>query len=389
MFMYYSQLIGVSCVVCGRYKSLLADKINHRFTSLRLENMPDKKILLNNSFNFNPNVETPKAMLKAYPTYSESPLKLISYDKKNAMLIKDETQRMDMGSFKATGGIYAVGQLILRRWSSMYRKELCVEDLHSSSVKQFASNITFVCASAGNHGLAVAAGANIFGAKSKIYLSSSVPPSFGLELEKYGAEVVYAGETYEQSCQAAIEEAQSTDSILLADSAWDGYIEPPMLIMEGYTIIAEELRESFEISNNWPTHVFIQAGVGGLVGSISFMIRKNWAKQPKIIVVEPEYAACLLDSAKYATPTTVTGPLSNMGRLDCKDPSLIALNILAKIDVEYLTVCDDEADDATEKLAEMEIHTTPSGAAGFAGLRKYHLPINAQPLIIITEGVLA
>ena len=351
--------------------------------------MSDKKNFLNNSFNFKPNVETPKAMIKAYPVFGESPLNLISYDKQNAMLIKDETQRMNMGSFKATGGIYAVGQLILRKWCSMYGKKLCLEDLHTSLVKQFASNITFICASAGNHGLAVAAGANIFGAKSKVYLSSSVPRSFELELEKHGAEVVYSGETYEQSCQAAIEGAQCVNSILLADSAWNGYIDPPMLIMEGYTIIAEELRESFEINNNWPTHVFIQAGVGGLAGSISFMIRKNWTKQPKIIVVEPEAAACLRDSAKYAAATIVTGPLSNMGRLDCKEPSLIALNILAKIDVEYLTVCDDEAGDATEKLAEMEIHTTPSGAAGFAGLRKYNLPINALPLIIITEGELA
>jgi len=355
---------------------------------LRVENMLDKIVYLNKSFNFKPNVEAPKAILKAYPIYSESPLKLISFDKSNHVLIKDETERMNMGSFKATGGIYAVAQLISRKWCSMYGKTLRPDDFHSPSVKKFASNITFVCASAGNHGLAVAAGANIFGAKAIIYLPNNVPSSFALRLENYGAEVVYSGETYEQSCQTAIEYSKCSDDVLLADSAWIGYVDPPMLIMEGYTIIAEELREKFEYNNNWPTHVFVQAGVGGLAGSLTHMIRMNWKKQPKIIVIEPEAAPCLLESAKSSTPVAVTGPLSNMGRLDCKEPSLIALNILAKSDVEYLTVSDGEAMSAAQKLAENEVHTTPSGAAGFAGLIKYNPPINAQPLVIITEGVL-
>jgi diaminopropionate ammonia-lyase len=212
---------------------------------------------------------------------------------------------------------------------------------------------------------------------------------FALKLENYGAEVVYSGETYEQSCQAAIEYSKCSDDVLLADSAWIGYVESPMLIMEGYTIIAEELREKFESNNNWPTHVFVQAGVGGLAGSLTHMIRMNWKKQPKIIVIEPEAAPCLLESAKRAFPVTVTGPLSNMGRLDCKVPSLIALKILSKSDVEYLTISDDEAENATKILADNKVHTTPSGAAGFAGLKKYNLPINAQPLVIITEGVLS
>jgi len=351
--------------------------------------MLDKLVYLNKSFDFNPNLEAPKTMLKAYPVYNESPLKLISFDKNNHVFIKDETERMNMGSFKALGGIYAVSQLISRKWFAMYGKKLCQEDFHTPSVKKLASNITFICASAGNHGLAVAAGANIFGAKAKIYLSNSVPSSFALKLENYGAEVVYSGETYEQSCQAAIEYSKCSDDVLLADSAWIGYVESPMFIMEGYTIIAEELREKFERNNNWPSHVFVQAGVGGLAGSLTHMIRMNWKKQPKIIVIEPEAAPCLLESAKRAFPVTVTGPLSKMGRLDCKVPSLIALNILSKNDVEYLTISDDEAENATKILADNKVHTTPSGAAGFAGLKKYNLPINAQPLVIITEGVLS
>ena len=351
--------------------------------------MLDKMVYQDKSFNFNPNVAAPKTMLKACPVYSESPLRLISFDKSNHVLIKDETERMNMGSFKATGGIYAVAQLISQKWFSMHGKELRPENLHTPLVKQLASNITFICASAGNHGLAVAAGAKIFGAKAKIYLSNRVPNSFALRLEKFGAEVIYAGETYEHSCRAAIENSKCSDSVLLADSSWIGYIEPPMFVMEGYTIIAEELRETFELNNTWPTHVFVQAGVGGLAGSLAYMIRKNWKKQPKIIVVEPEAAPCLRESAMFTTPITVIGPSSNMGRLDCKEPSLIALNILAKSDVEYVTVSDGEASKATKKLAQNEMYTTPSGAAGFAGLRKYNLPLDAQPLVIITEGVLS
>jgi len=302
------------------------------------------------------------------------------------VLVKDETGRMKLGSFKALGGVYAVAALI---GEALGIGEITPEQLVSSDTREFASRMTFVCASAGNHGLAVAAGAQIFGAKARIHLSSKVPPSFATQLRSKNAEVVISGDTYEESLTAALQDTENTKAILLADGSWPNYIHPPSLVMEGYTVIAEELRQDFTDNNHWPSDVYLQAGVGGLAGAMTHMIRKNWDVQPRIHIVEPEAAPCLAKSHAAGHPVRVEGPVSNMGRLDCKEPSIIAHKILAQCDVEYITVSDSEAAHAADYLLSKDLPTTPSGAAGMAALIKqqaaFEMRGDYKPLIIMTE----
>ena len=247
--------------------------------------------------------------------------------------------------------------------------------------------MTFVCASAGNHGLAVAAGAKLFGASSRIHLAATVPEDFANRLREKNAEVVRSGEDYEASIQAAILDADTNGAVHLADGSWPGYIEPPRLVMEGYTVLAEELRHNFEMSNDWPSHVYLQAGVGGFAGAIAYMIRKNWSVQPKIIVVEPEAAPCLKHSVHRGKILTVDGPVSEMGRLDCKTPSLLAFDILSSAADEYVLISEDQAEDAVQAAKKLNYNTSPSGAAGLAAFLASSEP-NPAPLIIITENAI-
>jgi len=325
-------------------------------------------------------VNKPKQLLETCPVYHETPIKeiLLNHQK---VIIKDESHRMGLGSFKALGGFYAVTQLIANK----VNKEVSSEDYFSPLFKETAKSITFVCASAGNHGIAVAAGAKIFGARCRIHLASTVPEYFAERLENKGAQVVRSGNTYEESVAAAIADAEKSSAIHLADGSWPGYTEIPRLVMEGYTIIAEEMRQTFEQTNNWPSHVFLQAGVGGLAAAITFMIRDNWPVQPKIIVVEPELAPCLRASVNEGLVCTVEGSSSNMGRLDCKTASLLAFNILKEMADSFITVSDDEASKAVTIAQEIGIDTTPSGAAGLAAVLN-HNPNMTSALIIITEG---
>jgi len=299
---------------------------------------------------------------------------------------------MNLGSFKALGGVYAVAKLLAKHWEASGHGKLKSSDYLSEKVREFAQSITYVCASAGNHGLAVAAGARIFGAQSRVYISQEVSKGFETRLKTQGASVVRAGVSYEESIVAAIEDAECTGAVHLADGSWENYVDAPRLVMEGYTVIAEELRREFQSTSEWPTHVFIQAGVGGLAGAITYMIRNNWAVQPSIVVVEPDSAPCLKESNEAGRCLRVKGPLSNMGRLDCKEPSLIAHLILKQSNVEFLTISDNEAVAAVNHLNTHNVATTPSGAAGFAGISKY-LNRNSNtgkflPLVIVTECAL-
>lgn len=297
--------------------------------------------------------------------------------------LKDETNRMGLGAFKALGGIYAVARLIL----DAADQPVNINALDAPKTKAVAAKLTFVCASAGNHGMAVAVGAAKYGAHARIHLADTVPESFAIRLKGVGAEVVRSGINYQASVDAAIADAHANGAIHLADGSWPGYTEPPRLVMEGYTTIAEELRTEFEKTNLWPSDIYLQAGVGGLAASIAYMIRHNWPTQPRIIVVEPDAAPCIRESVLAKKCISVEGPDSNMGRLDCKAPSMLAFDILRQVADDYLTVSDQQASDAVKLLNTVELSTTPSGAAGIAGLLE-DPQCGARPLVIISEGAL-
>lgn len=314
----------------------------------------------------------PKALLAACPAYAPSPLHELQVEGQ-PVWIKDETGRMGLGAFKALGGVYAVARLIEAKTGQ------------PADPQTPQPQLSFVCASAGNHGMAVAAGASLFGARARIHLADTVPEGFAERLRAKGAEVVRSGATYEDSIAAAIEDAEHSGAQHLADGSWPGYTEPPRLVMEGYTVIAEEMRERFERSGIWPDHVYLQAGVGGLAAAMAGMIRRNWSRQPRITVVEPEAAPCLKASAAAGAMTTVEGPVSNMGRLDCKTPSILAFDILYAAADDYVTVTDAQATEAAAQAGALGIPSTPSGAAGLAALlRASERP--ERPLVILSEG---
>jgi diaminopropionate ammonia-lyase len=295
--------------------------------------------------------------------------------------IKDESARMGLGSFKALGGAYAVAQMIA--------DTVGTTDLAGDAAKAAAASMTFITASAGNHGLSVAAGARVFGAVAVIVLGPDVPESFADRIRAMGARVVRAGRDYEESVAAAMDLARENDWLLLADGSWEGYVDRPALVMEGYSVLAEECRQSFESQNLWPTHVMLQAGVGGLAASVAGHIRDTWAEQPTIVVVEPDRAPCLLESVRAGTMTRGEGAVSNMGRLDCKDASLLAFESLRRDADVFVSVSDEAATDAAARLAASGLPTSPSGGAGLAGLELIERAPTDRCLLILSEGPIA
>jgi diaminopropionate ammonia-lyase len=322
------------------------------------------------------------ALLRQCPVYKPTQLYehagLARHFNIDRLFIKDESHRMRLGSFKALGGVFAVAQMI--------SDAAATTDLESEAARRHAGKMTFITASAGNHGLSVAAGARIFGAHAVIYLAAAVPEEFANRIRALDAKVVRISGSYEDSVAAAIDAANVNGWLLLADGSWEGYTERPALVMEGYTVLVEECRKEFNKTGHWPTHVVLQAGVGGLAAAVAGHIRDHWTEQPEIIIVEPDAAPCLMMSVKNRQLTRVEGSESNMGRLDCKDASLIAFQSLRTDANEFLQVSDVEALAAVDMLAHHNILTTPSGAAPIAALENLLLSPESRCLIFVTEG---
>ena len=279
------------------------------------------------------------------------------------LYLKDERERMGLGSFKATGAAYVIALAASEKIESL--PGISLETVKPEQLKQILNGGTYVCASAGNHGLSVAAGARVFGATAVIYLSQTVPESFAERLREFGAEVVRAGNNYEESMTAAAQQADQMGWTLLSDSSWPGYTEIPTQVMEGYLLVAAEVVIQFD-DDPAPSHIFLQAGVGGIAAAATAYFRSKWGDEPVIVVVEPEAAPALIDSIRAQKPVISEGPVSNMGRLDCKEPSHIALGCLSREADFFVTISDEEAQESTQWLTSQGIHATPSATAGLA-----------------------
>ncbi|MGV6802697.1 MAG: pyridoxal-phosphate dependent enzyme [Ruegeria sp.] len=289
-------------------------------------------------------------LLSLCPAAAETPLTdATSLAPVSRLWVKDERSRMNLGSFKALGAAYVIA---------------CqASEVAKRPDSTTLADRTYVTASAGNHGLSMAAGARIFGAQAVVFISETVPDSFAARLESQGARVVRAGADYAASMDAASEAARDNGWTLLSDSSWPEYYDLPHLLMEGYVQMAVE---AVKQCPDRPTVILLQAGVGGMAGALAAYFRKSWGDTPKIVVVEPSAAPALQASIEAGKPVFADGPDSNMGRLDCKEPSLIALNGLARDADLFLTLDDEEVTAQLPAMAGSGIETTPSGGAGLA-----------------------
>ncbi|MEM8742206.1 MAG: pyridoxal-phosphate dependent enzyme, partial [Pseudomonadota bacterium] len=294
-------------------------------------------------------------LLQICPRHGETPLhrsaELADLSGVQSVWIKDERRRMGLGSFKALGAAFAIA---LDAKNSL-------RDAWSTAL----AGRTYVTASAGNHGLSVAAGARVFGAQAVVYIADTVSQSFADRLAALGATVVREGQEYEASMQAAERAAAAHGWSLLSDSSWGSYTEPALRVMEGYLQLAQEAACQITAP---PTHILLQAGVGGMAAAVAAHARKTWGDGPKILVVEPAFAPALIESIRAGALVTASGPVSGMGRLDCKTPSLVALAGLSHDADQFVTITEAEAEAGVAVLARLGFATTPSGGAGIAAL---------------------
>ena len=313
-------------------------------------------------------VDAPRALLARCPAAGATPL-VVAEGLGPTVWVKDERTRMNLGSFKALGAAYVIAHE--------------AQEAGGEDMMRALEGRSYVTASAGNHGLSVAAGAAIFGADAIIYLAGPVPESFAQRLRARGARVVRAGQTYEASMEAAQKAAEDNGWTLLSDSSWPGYTTLPHRLMEGYLVMAAEAAEQVP---DVPTHILLQAGVGGLAGACAAHFRAVWGDAPQIMVVEPETAPALYACIEAGKFVSTSGPVSNMGRLDCKEASLIALKGLARDADAFALISDAEASAALEELAAIGLATSESGGAGLAALGHLGLSEDARVLCILSEG---
>jgi len=280
-------------------------------------------------------IEEAIKVISSWKSYSPTPL--IKLNKLNKELnlkniyYKDEDKRFDLKSFKALGGAFAVYKIANEK-----------------------KNITVSTATAGNHGRSVAWGAQRLGLRSKIFISENVSESRATAMKDLGADVIRVKGNYDDSLKECIEQSDKNNWEIVQDVSWEGYKEVPKLIMAGYTIMIKEIMD--EIDSNSITHVFLQAGVGGMAAAMIAGFAKLSNNIPKFIVVEPTNADCVFQSIQNKKPTRVNIVKETvMGGMSCGDVSSIAWEILKNSANYCLTIPDKAISTAVALLAESRL----------------------------------
>jgi len=295
----------------------------------------------------------------------------------NKIFYKDESKRFDLKSFKALGGAYAV-----------------------EKVSKGNKDITVATATAGNHGRSVAWGAKRLGLKCKIFISEFVSDARGQAMSDLGADVVKVKGNYERSLIECIQQSTNNNWQIVQDVAWEGYIMVPKFTMAGYTVMMREIVD--QITNDQITHIILQAGVGGMAGAMVAGIARYLNYIPITIVVEPDSAACVLESIKSGKIEKVEIKRESlMGGMSCGEVSLVPWEIL-KDSVKYCISLPDDDIAKTMKLlgnasfSKQEIIAGENSAPGVISLitscedekikEKLKLNKNSNILLIGCEG---
>ena len=276
--------------------------------------------------------------------------------------IKDESQRLGLNAFKVLGASYAMAEEI-KKYVPEGQSNLSFESIksHKTSIK----DLTFVTATDGNHGRAVAWCAEQYGCRAVVFMpkgSSEIRLKSILE-HKAKAEITELN--YDETVKYAESEAIKNNWVLLQDSSWPGYTEVPRNIMVGYKTMVQEF---FEQTSDWPTHVIAQAGVGSFAASIFSSFISSTKQQPKFILLEPSGAACFFNSVKVGDKKPHLTPDLNtmMAGLSCGMPSILAWDIIVPI-ADIFVICKDNIAIKGMQILSQPTEGDPSIISGESG----------------------
>jgi diaminopropionate ammonia-lyase len=301
--------------------------------------------------------EAARSEISRWPEYAITPLQSLSALAERlgigALFYKDESNRLGQGSFKTLGGAYAA-TLKLRKLDSNKPVTLC-------------------CATDGNHGRSVAFAAQRHGCACVVFMHQHAPDLKEVAIASLGARVIRVAGNYDDSVRHARKTAEEQGWVLVADTSEDALDLTTRHVIQGYGVMVLEVIEQLE-KYGLPSHIFVQAGVGGFAAAVAGVFADTYGvNRPRIIVVEPEGAACLLESGLHGAPSKVNGDLRTvMEMLSAGEASHVAWPVLRARADAFIAIDDARALETVCELSsssqDVPLNVGVSGAAGVAGL---------------------
>lgn len=327
-------------------------------------------------------VEQARAFHQTIPGYHPTPLAhlthMADYLGLGEVCIKDESYRFGLNAFKVLGGSFAMAKYIAKQ-TGRDISELDFDTLISDKLREEFGQATFFTATDGNHGRGVAWAANKLRQKAVVFMPKGSTETRLRNIQAENAAAAIEEVNYDECVRmAAAAAAKTPNGVVIQDTAWKGYEEIPSWIMQGYGTMALEADQQLNaLGIDRPTHVFVQAGVGSLAGSMQgYFANKYPDTPPTVVVVESDVAACLYKGAVQGDgeEAIIDGDMQTiMAGLACGEPNTTSWDILKNHVSVFVAAPDWVAAKGMRMLAapikgDVPVISGESGAAPFGVL---------------------
>ncbi len=309
--------------------------------------------------------------------------------------LKDESERCGLPAFKIMGAAWAVHQALAAQRGAPFSAWATLADL-GRQVE--GDDLTLVAATDGNHGRAVARMAALLGLRSHILVPRDMVAARIDAIASEGAEVTIVDGSYDEAVAASARLADER-TLVVSDTAWDGYEDIPRAVIAGYSTILWEVDDQLAAAGAPPPDVvFVPVGVGAFAAAVASHVAHAWAAaEPRVVTVEPDSANCLQASIEAGALVTLEGEQTSiMAGLNCAVPSPLAWPLLANRVDAAASIDDDVARDGMRRLAALGIvgGECAGGALGAAAelladataRETLRLSPDASVLVFLTEG---
>jgi diaminopropionate ammonia-lyase len=332
--------------------------------------------------------EDPGALHRALPGYAPTPLHrapaLAAELRVAEVLLKDESERLGLPSFKALGAWWAAACALADRLGAPeLRSDLSGLRARAGEL----GDVALVCATDGNHGRALARFAALAGVRAEVYVPAAMAAARRAAIASEGAVVVVVDGTYDDAVARSADRAAEPGALVVSDTSWPGYEEMPARVIEGYATLFAEIDARPEVA-------FVPVGVGALAAAAA----AGLPARTRLVSVEPLAAACTIASARAGRPVAVPGPHPTaMAGLACGIPSPLAWPALAARFDAFCAIEEDTADEGVRRLAALGLDRGEcSGATVGAALELLRedearaalgVDESSSVLLLLTEGV--
>jgi threonine dehydratase len=234
-----------------------------------------------------------------------------------------------------------------------------------------------IAASGGNHGVALAYGAQRLGIPSTVYLPETATADRVARVKVWGAQVEQHGNVWDEAHAAAVAHAAAENMV---------YVHP----FDAGATLAGQGTLGLEIIDDVPNVdcVLIAIGGGGLIAGMACAI-KRLNPDVQIIGVEPVGAACMKASVEAGRVVELTETRTIADTLSPKAVSDWTLTLTQRYVDDIVLVNDAQMMDAMRWLwLECNQLVEPSGAAVIAALRSGSVDVGGfkHPVALICGG---